>query len=126
VAVRIGFDEGLAHRIEAASDIFVMPSRYEPCGLNQMYSQRYGSIPLVRRVGGLADSVDDISGAAPTGIHFEHTDAAGVIYAVRKALELHAQPALWLQMQARGMARDWSWRPSALRYMQLYQSLLAA
>ena len=126
VAVRLAYDEGLAHRIEAASDMFIMPSRYEPCGLNQMYSQRYGSIPLVRRVGGLADSVDDISGVAPTGIHFEHTDASGVIYAVRKALELHAQPTFWRQMQARGMARDWSWRPSALRYLQLYQSLLAA
>ncbi|HWS27732.1 MAG TPA: glycogen synthase [Xanthomonadales bacterium] len=124
IAVRLAYDERLAHRIEAASDFFIMPSRYEPCGLNQMYSQRYGTVPLVRRVGGLADSVDDISGPTPSGIHFENTDAAGVSYAVRKAIELHAQAALWRQIQQNGMARDWSWRPSATRYIELYQSLL--
>lgn len=126
IAVRLAYDERLAHRIEAASDFFIMPSRYEPCGLNQMYSQRYGTVPLVRRVGGLADSVDDISSPTPSGIHFENTDAAGVSYAVRKAIELHGQPGPWRQMQARGMARDWSWRPSATRYLELYRSLLGA
>jgi len=126
IAVRLTYNERLAHRIEAASDFFIMPSRYEPCGLNQMYSQRYGAVPLVRRVGGLADSVDDINSAMPSGIHFENTDAGGVSYAVRKAIELHAQPAYWAQVQQNGMARDWSWQAPAERYVELYRSLLRA
>ena len=126
VAVRVAYDERLAHRIEAASDFFIMPSRYEPCGLNQMYSQRYGTIPLVRRVGGLVDSVEGFGSATPTGIHFENADAGGVIYAVRKALEVRAQPALWQQMQINGMNHDWSWRRPAERYVELYRSLQTA
>lgn len=125
VAVSASHDERLAHRIEAGADMFIMPSRFEPCGLNQMYSQRYGTIPLVRRVGGLADSVAGLDSAAPSGIHFENSDAGGVIYALRRACELYAQPEIWRQMQCTGMSRDWSWTHAARRYLALYQKLSA-
>jgi starch synthase len=124
VATSTAHDERLAHRIEAGADMLIMPSRFEPCGLNQMYSQRYGTIPLVRRVGGLADSVDDLGSARGTGIHFENTDAGGVTYAVRTALELHQQREAWRRVQANGMARDWSWTRSAQQYVEIYRSLL--
>jgi starch synthase len=126
VAVSTAYDEALAHRIEAGADMLIMPSRFEPCGLNQMYSQRYGTIPLVRRVGGLADSVEDYRSASPTGIHFENSDAGGVAYAVSKAVELWRQPELWRRMQANGMARDWSWAQPAAQYLDIYRSLAGA
>ena len=125
VAVRIGYDEALAHRLTAAADCVIMPSRYEPCGMNQMYAQRYGSIPLVRRVGGLADSVAGLDSDAPAGIHFDHSDAGGVLYAVDEGLRRFAQPELWQAMQRNGMRRDFSWRASAQRYLDLYQALLS-
>lgn len=124
VAVSTAHDERLAHRIEAGADMLIMPSRFEPCGLNQMYSQRYGTVPLVRRVGGLADSVDDIGSPGATGIHFEHSDAGGVAYAVRTAVGLYRQPEAWRKLQAAGMARDWSWTRSAAQYAGLYRSLI--
>jgi starch synthase len=124
IAFSSAYDERLAHRIEAGADMLIMPSRFEPCGLNQMYSQRYGTVPLVRRVGGLIDSVDDIRREAATGIHFEHADAGGVAYAVRTAVGLYGRPDVWRRMQATGMARDWSWTPSAARYLDIYRSLL--
>ena len=128
VAVRLGYDERLAHRIEAGADAFLMPSRFEPCGLNQMYSQRYGTVPLVRAVGGLADTVTDASPAAlatgcATGVRFNHSDAGGVRYALEQALALHASRD-WERLQAAGMARDFSWARAAQAYQQLYQSLL--
>jgi starch synthase len=126
IAVSSAYDERLAHRIEAGADMLIMPSRFEPCGLNQMYSQRYGTVPLVRRVGGLADSVDDIRSDAATGIHFEHADAGGVAYAVRTAVGLYGRPDVWQQLQATGMARDWSWTRSAARYLDIYRSLLGS
>lgn len=125
VAVSTAYDEGLAHRIEAGADMLIMPSRFEPCGLNQMYSQRYGTIPLVRRVGGLADTVDDIRSANATGVLFEHSDPGGVAYAVRTALDCWRQPEVWARLQANGMARDWSWTESARRYVELYRALLS-
>jgi starch synthase len=121
-AVSTAHDERLAHQIEAGADMLIMPSRFEPCGLNQMYSQRYGTIPLVRRVGGLADSVADIGAANATGICFEHTDAGGVAYAVRTALDCFGRPDDWRRLQATGMARDWSWTRSAATYLGIYRS----
>jgi starch synthase len=91
-----------------------------------MYSQRYGTIPLVRRVGGLADSVIDYRDDAPTGVHFEHSDAGGVSYAVRTALSLYAQPERWRSMQINGMRHDWGWPVSARRYLALYERLQIA
>jgi starch synthase len=125
VAVRLAYDEALAHRIEAGADMLIMPSRYEPCGMNQMYSQRYGTVPLVRRVGGLADSVDGLSTGRPTGLHFEHTDAGAVLYAVGAALGLKAQADLWRRLQVNGMSRDFSWRAAAQRYVDLYRDVVA-
>lgn len=120
------YDEDLAHRIEAGSDCFLMPSRYEPCGLNQIYSQRYGTVPIVRRTGGLADTVIDVdrntlaSGSA-TGIQFCDADAGGLLYGVRRAVELRASAAAWLGMQRAGMATDFSWRASAEQYLSVYR-----
>jgi starch synthase len=124
VVVRIGHDEALAHRIEAGADAFLMPSRYEPCGMNQMFSQRYGTIPVVRRVGGLADTVVDATGpdCAPgsaTGIHFEHADAGGVLFGVRQALGLFRHPPTWIAMMRAGMAKELSWSETAHRYLTL-------
>jgi len=130
LAVRLSFDERLAHQIEAGADAFLMPSRFEPCGMNQMYSQRYGTVPLVRRIGGLADTVVDateteLDGQTATGITFNDCDGQGVCYALDRALELFRTP-LWYAMQQRGMAVDFSWQHAALRYRTLYQDLLPA
>ena len=127
VAVRFGYDERLAHRIEAGADAFLMPSRFEPCGLNQMYSQRYGTVPLVRAVGGLADTVTDATPAAlaagqATGIRFEHSDAGGVRYALERAVALYGDRQ-WSSVQMAGMAKDWSWRGAASAYARLYRAL---
>jgi starch synthase len=128
VALRIGHDEALAHRIIAACDVFLMPSRYEPCGLTQMYSQRYGTVPVVRRTGGLVDTVVDatpetLRDGTATGIHFETADAGGVAWGLTRALELRRQPRRWRALQRAGMARDFSWRRVAGEYLALYRRL---
>lgn len=125
--VRIGFNEQLAHRIEAAADMFLMPSRYEPCGLNQIYSMRYGTLPIVRRTGGLADTVADISAGldTATGFVFDEPSAAALSGAVRRALTLYGDnPRAWLQLMHNAMGRDYSWRQSALAYLDLYRQAL--
>lgn len=126
VAVRIGFDLGLSHRIEAGCDFFLMPSRFEPCGLNQMYSQRYGTIPIVRRTGGLDDSVVDIADnpGAATGIKFNAYSARALAKAMRKALVLYGTPHLLHVMRRRGMATDFSWCRTAKTYVEFYEELL--
>ena len=128
VAVRVAYDEGLAHRIEAGADLFLMPSRYEPCGLNQMYSQRYGTLPLVHRVGGLADTVVDATPAtladgSASGVCFNNADTGGVLYGVRRGVELLAEPRKRLAMRRAAMARDFSWTRAAQDYLALYQGL---
>ncbi len=130
VAVRLEFDEGLAHRIEAGADIFLMPSRFEPCGLNQMYSQRYGTPPLVHRCGGLADSVTDTDEATleadrATGFVFEPATEPAFIGALERALAYFAQPEQWRRIQRAGMARDFSWQASAARYLEIYDGVTA-
>lgn len=131
VGLKLGYDERLAHRIEAGADAFLMASRFEPCGLNQMYSQRYGTVPVVHAVGGLADTVADataeaIAAGQATGVRFENADAGGVLYGLRRARELHARPAVWKAMQRAGMARDFSWARAAGEYAALYSTLSAA
>lgn len=126
VGVYVGYDEVLAHRIEAGADAFLMPSRFEPCGLNQMYSQRYGTVPLVRRTGGLADTVVDanhvtLADGSATGVCFDNTDIGGVHYAIRRAVELFQQKPLWRAMQKAGMKKDFSWQRAAEAYLQLYR-----
>jgi starch synthase len=122
VAAALGFDEALAHLIEAGADIFLMPSRYEPCGLNQMYSQRYGTPPVARATGGLADTVAD----GETGFLFDRAEPAALAAAVRRAMAAWREAGRWREMQRTGMARDFSWRAAALRYARLYSSLARA
>ena len=128
VAVVIGFDEDLAHLMEAGGDIFLMPSRYEPCGMNQMYSQRYGTVPVVHATGGLIDSVVDCNDATladgtASGIVFHEPTVQGFTLAVSRAIEAHRNPALWHALQAGGMARDFGWAASAGRYVEIYTRL---
>jgi starch synthase len=119
---RAGFDERFAHLIEGGCDMFLMPSRYEPCGLNQMYSLRYGTIPIVRATGGLADTVEDFGPERlnGTGFVFQRYEPAEMVAALRRALTAHRQPAVWSELMTRGMSRDFSWRASADGYDQLY------
>ena len=122
-----GYSEELAHFIEGAADVFLMPSYYEPCGLNQMYSLRYGTVPLVRRTGGLADSVQhyDPDSGEGTGVVFNDFDAGGLEWALDTALEWYEWPELWNQIVANGMRQDFSWQRAAGEYERLYASLLA-
>jgi starch synthase len=126
VAFRHGYDESLAHLIEAGSDIFLMPSRYEPCGLNQMYGLRYGTIPVVRNTGGLADSVrhfDPESGIG-TGCVFNDYDAGAVRWALGTALDWYGVPESWHQLMQNAMAQDFSWTRQIVEYDSLYRRLL--
>jgi starch synthase len=125
VSYRAGFDEPLAHLIEAGSDIFLMPSRYEPCGLNQLYSLRYGTIPIVRNTGGLADSVQhfDPSTGRGTGCVFNDYDSPAVRWAVNTVLDWYADPRSWLPLVQNAMAKDFSWTRQIEAYDSLYRSL---
>ncbi|HET7754493.1 MAG TPA: glycogen synthase GlgA [Anaeromyxobacteraceae bacterium] len=126
VAARIGFDERLAHRIEAGADIFLMPSRFEPCGLNQMYSLRYGTVPVVRAVGGLEDTVEDFDGhQRGTGFKFADYHPAAMMTALRRALDVYRDNRAWRGIVERGMVLDFSWDASAARYEELFERLLA-
>jgi starch synthase len=130
VAAKIGFDEELAHRIEAGADAFLMPSQYEPCGLNQMYSQLYGTAPIVRRVGGLADTVADstpeaVTAGEATGFCFDKHDPAELVATVERAARTFADKPNWTRIMAAGMRQDWSWCRSARQYVDVYQDALA-
>ena len=127
VAVRLGFDEPLAHRIEAGADFFLMPSRYEPCGLNQMFSLKYGTIPIVRPVGGLKDTVEDYDAERQTGtgLVIKSHEPEALIEAIDRGLEVYADCRAWTDLRRRGMAMDFSWDRSAKLYSDLYLSLPA-
>ncbi|MDR7569885.1 MAG: glycogen synthase GlgA, partial [Armatimonadota bacterium] len=130
VGVRIGFDEGLAHRVEAGCDIFLMPSRFEPSGLNQLYSLRYGTVPIVRATGGLADSIVDatpeaISRGEANGFVFEAYTPDALWEAIRRALDVFRNPTLWRTLMQVGMQADFSWNRSARRYVELYERACA-
>jgi starch synthase len=122
VALKIGFNEGLAHRIEAGSDMFLMPSRYEPCGLNQMYSLRYGTVPVVRATGGLDDTVE-AEGPARTGFKFTDYNENALLETVHAALVAWEDTADWEAMMVRGMKKNFSWPASAAEYSRLYGAL---
>ncbi|MGD0413677.1 MAG: glycogen/starch synthase, partial [Verrucomicrobiota bacterium] len=119
IAVRMGFDNGLAHRIEAGADMFVMPSRYEPCGLNQIYSLRYGTVPVVRATGGLDDTIDE-----GTGFKFQEYSGQALLGAVRAAVGAFSDGTSWQERMRRGMQKDFSWKASATLYSALYGRLL--
>lgn len=118
VWVRIAYDDRLAHQIEAGADMFLMPSRYEPCGLNQIYSLKYGTVPIVRATGGLDDTIDET-----TGFKFSDYTPEALLGAVRQALAAYYDRAEWQAMMLRGMAKDYSWAASAREYVALYQRL---
>jgi starch synthase len=122
LAVKIAYDNTLAHKIEAGADMFLMPSRYEPCGLNQIYSLRYGTVPVVRATGGLDDTIepfDPVSGRG-TGFKFSEYTGSALLAAVREALTAFADKRAWQRLQTNGMAKDFSWNASALEYARLY------
>jgi starch synthase len=116
IAVTVGFNEELAHLIEAGADLFLMPSRFEPCGLNQMYSQRYGTPPVARATGGLVDSIAD----GETGFLFERAESAALLGAAKRALAVYGDARRWRDLQRRGMTRDFSWAAPARQYADLY------
>ncbi|MDT8320166.1 MAG: glycogen/starch synthase [Xanthomonadales bacterium] len=126
VSFHPGYNNALAHRIEAGSDLFLMPSRYEPCGLNQMYSLRYGTIPVVRATGGLADSVQhfDSASGAGTGVVFHDFDANGLKWALNTALDLYANKHDWRQLMANAMAKNFSWERQGGLYVERFRRLL--
>lgn len=130
LSVQIGYDEACAHRIEGGTDMFLIPSRFEPCGLTQLYSQRYGTVPIVRAVGGLADTVIDaneqtLASGKATGIVFKAADTGSILAAVERALELYRQPASWTKLVRNGIRQPFSWEQSADQYLKLYQNLFA-
>ncbi|MCK5122432.1 MAG: glycogen synthase GlgA [Methylococcales bacterium] len=128
VSVTIGYDEALAHQIEAGVDIFLMPSRFEPCGLNQMYSQRYGTIPIVRKTGGLADTIEDalpksLANNTATGISFKQASPGALLEAIKRGLLLYNDKKTWKKIQIAAMQKDFSWENSAKQYVTLYQEI---
>jgi starch synthase len=128
VGVRLGYDEQLAHRIIAGSDVIVVPSRFEPCGLTQMYGLAYGTLPLAHRVGGLADTVSDsnaenLAAGTATGFTFEGATVGALREAAARAFALWAKPVLWDAVRRAAMSRDFAWTASALRYRDLYRDL---
>ena len=130
IGLHIGYDESLSHLIEAGADAFLMPSRFEPCGLNQIYSLRYGTVPIVRRTGGLADTVVDATTATladktATGFCFEAATGTALWEAVERAIYHYRSPDLWQQLIDTGMRQDFSWQRSAEHYIELYERVLA-
>lgn len=127
VAVKIGFDDALSHRIEAGADFFLMPSRYEPCGYNQMYSMRYGTIPIVREIGGLKDTVRNLvkDPANGTGIVFDRANAEDLKEAILRALDLYKKPKIFTKLRRRAMRQDFSWKRSVAEYVKLYHKILS-
>ena len=126
VAARLEFSNPLAHRIEAGSDIFLMPSRFEPCGLNQMYSLKYGTVPIVRETGGLADTIigygsPQAETAPANGFSFQEYSPLALSETLRRACDLYRlQPEQWKKLIDTGMRQEWSWRRSAKKYVELY------
>jgi len=127
IAVRLEFDERLAHKIEAGADIFLMPSRYEPCGLNQMYSLRYGTVPVVRATGGLYDTISQFDPKRDKGVGFRFTDYKPESFwdATKTAIDLFYESKTWQQIMKNGMAKDFSWESSAQQYLKLYEKTVA-
>jgi starch synthase len=128
IAITLGYDEVLAHQIEAGADVFLMPSRFEPCGLNQLYSQRYGTVPIVRKTGGLADTVVDtlpetLSNNTATGFVFTEATSGALMETIKRALIVYNRAEAWKRLQICGMKKDFSWNNSAKEYMALYQQL---
>jgi starch synthase len=130
IGVRFEFSDRLAHLIEAASDMFLMPSRFEPCGLNQLYSLKYGTVPIVRATGGLADTVvnatdEALAAGTATGFSFHDYSAFALSETLRRAVSMFGQPKVWSRLVETGMRQDWSWNRSAREYTALYERIAA-
>jgi starch synthase len=123
IGLCLSFDNDLAHKIEAGCDMFLMPSKFEPCGLNQLYSLRYGTIPIVRRTGGLADTVIPYDREKGTGFTFSGYSAEEMMSAIHQALKIYSSPPDWNALVIRAMSQDWSWSRSAQEYLELYRSI---
>ena len=128
VSVHIGYDEAYAHRIFAATDVTLVPSRFEPCGLTQMYGLRYGGLPLVHHVGGLADTVvdctlEDLAGETANGFVFHHFETPSLLRAIRRAFALYARKAEWRAVRSRAMRQPLGWGNAAARYVELYRQV---
>ncbi len=128
ISIKLGYDEDLAHLIEAGADLFLMPSLFEPCGLNQLFSQRYGTLPIVRNTGGLADTVVDtlaetIADQTATGFVFNEPSVGALLETVKRALLIYANSKVWKQLQKNAMKKDFSWQKSAKEYIALYKTL---
>jgi starch synthase len=126
VSVKITYDNTLAHKIEAGADIFLMPSRYEPCGLNQIYSLKYGTVPVVRATGGLDDTIEQWTPASNsgTGFKFQGTSSYDFLVAVRWALVTFQNKQAWSTLQRNGMAQNFSWGDAAKEYVNIYAELV--
>lgn len=124
VGVKIAYNNVLAHKVEAGADMFLMPSRYEPCGLNQIYSLKYGTVPIVRATGGLDDTIEsfDLEHGTGTGFKFEHYTGDGLLWAIRQGLHHYADDRIWKRIQLNGMAKNFSWAASAAEYAKLYEA----
>ena len=127
VGVKFAYDNAIAHKIEAGADIFLMPSRYEPCGLNQIYSLKYGTVPVVRATGGLDDTVEnfDVEHGTGTGFKFSEYTGAAFLYAVKQALQHYADERIWKRIQLNGMVKDFSWKTPAAEYAKIYEAARA-
>jgi starch synthase len=125
LAVFIRFDEPLAHLIEAGSDMFLMPSRYEPCGLNQLYSLKYGAVPIVRKTGGLADTIVDFieNPVKGNGFHFVPYNSQALVNTIKNAIQVYEDPKTWQKLMKRGMRLNFSWTVSSEKYIKLYNKL---
>jgi len=126
-AVRIAYDNALAHKIEGGSDMFLMPSRYEPCGLNQIYSLKYGTVPVVRATGGLDDTIEPFDSRTGRGTGFKFAEYAGeaLLDCVEQAVHVYGRnPEAWRRLMENGMRKDFSWNASAADYERLYQQVV--
>ncbi len=126
VGVKVAYDNEIAHKIEAGADMFLMPSRYEPCGLNQIYSLKYGTVPIVRATGGLDDTVEpfDLEHGTGTGFKFAEYSGGAMMYAIRQALHHCTDERIWRRIQLNGMAKDFSWKGPAAEYTKVYKAAL--
>ena len=126
LGIHLGFSENLAHLIEAGSDMFLMPSKYEPCGLNQLYSLKYGTVPIVRTTGGLDDTIEniDVAKGTGTGFKFKKYESEELLKTIKKSLKVFADKKLWTKIMKNGMSQDFSWENSAKKYISLYKKVL--
>ena len=123
IAVKVAYDNAIAHKIEAGSDMFLMPSRYEPCGLNQIYSLKYGTVPIVRATGGLDDTIEHWDPRTGKGTGFKFTDYNGeaLLLTIKEALRAFRDQSSWQQLMRNGMSKDFSWNASAKEYIRVYE-----